>query len=586
MATTGSMEGSVNTPQIEPDDFARRFSLRSSNLMWLLGAGASASAGIPTAWDMIWEFKQQLYASQRKVSPKSVADLVNPAVQRLLQAHIDVAKSFPALGDPAEYAALFEAVYPGEADRRAYIDAKVRGAKPSYGHMALATLMHAQRAPLVWSTNFDPLVADACAKVFDSTGALTTVQPESSELAHQAINSSRWPVEVKLHGDFRSRRLKNTNDELRHQDERLRQTLVDATHRFGLIVAGYSGRDASIMDALSDALNHATPFPNGLFWLHRGVGQPLPRVAALLRDAVAKGVEAALVPIESFDELMRDLVRLAVGIDTKELDGFEGERNRWTSPPRPQGKRHFPVLRFNAVPVDETPTVCRKVVCDIEGYAAVRQAVEKAGVDIVVARTRAGVLAFGRDADVRAAFEPHGIQEFDLHAIAMDRLYRETGERGLLRDALVRALARERGLIVRRKGNADLMVPADHQDAAWKPLQGLVGRLSGTVPGDSTLFWRESVALRLDWAADRFWLLMEPRTMFEGMTEENRAQATDFARERTVKRYNRVLNDLIAFWAGLLASGGGTVRALGIGDGVDAAFRLGTTTAFSSRVGA
>jgi len=48
-------------PEIGTDDFAQRFSLRSANLMWLLGAGASASAGIPTAGDMIWEFKQRLF---------------------------------------------------------------------------------------------------------------------------------------------------------------------------------------------------------------------------------------------------------------------------------------------------------------------------------------------------------------------------------------------------------------------------------------------------------------------------------------------------------------------------------------------
>ena len=32
---------------------SRRFSLRARNLMWLLGAGACAAAGIPTARDMI-----------------------------------------------------------------------------------------------------------------------------------------------------------------------------------------------------------------------------------------------------------------------------------------------------------------------------------------------------------------------------------------------------------------------------------------------------------------------------------------------------------------------------------------------------
>src|SRR4030081_313308 len=97
---------------IEADDFARRFALRAGNLMWLLGAGASAAAGIPTATDMVWEFKQQLYVSQRRVSLKSVSDLSNPAVRSQLQSYIDASESFPRSGSPEEYAALFEAAWP------------------------------------------------------------------------------------------------------------------------------------------------------------------------------------------------------------------------------------------------------------------------------------------------------------------------------------------------------------------------------------------------------------------------------------------------------------------------------------------
>ena len=71
----------MEPPQIDADDFSRRFSLRASNLMWLLGAGASASAGIPTANDMVWEFKQLLFVSQRRVPPRAVADLSNQATR-------------------------------------------------------------------------------------------------------------------------------------------------------------------------------------------------------------------------------------------------------------------------------------------------------------------------------------------------------------------------------------------------------------------------------------------------------------------------------------------------------------------------
>ena len=262
-----------------------------------------------------------------------------------MQAHIDAAGALPAAGSPEEYASLFEAVYPAESDRRAFLDAKLTGAKPSYGHLALAVLMRAQRSRLLWTTNFDPLVADSCANIFGTTGALTSVALDAPDLARQVIAEGRWPVEVKLHGDFRSRQLKNTNDELRHQDAKLRQMLVQACGQFGLVVAGYSGRDSSIMDALAEAASQRGAFPGGLFWLHQGEEVPLPRVADLLVRAVTNGIEAALVRIENFDEALRDAVRLTEGLDVIGLDAFAAERQRWSPAPRPVGRRGWPIVR-------------------------------------------------------------------------------------------------------------------------------------------------------------------------------------------------------------------------------------------------
>jgi hypothetical protein len=465
----------MSFPEIAADDFARRFTLRASNLMWFLGAGASAAAGIPTATDMVWEFKQSLYVSQRKVSLQQVADLSNPTIRGQLQAYIDSLGQMPRLGAPDEYAQLFESVYPAEADRRTYLDAKIAGAKPSYGHIALATLMRAQLSRLVWTTNFDPLVADACAKVYDGTGYLTTVALDAPDLARQLIHDGRWPIEVKLHGDFRSRRLKNTSDELRLQDERLRQIFVDCCGRFGLVVAGYSGRDSSVMDALDDALKQTGAYPAGLFWLHRGEGPPVDRVRDLLVRAVDAGVEAALVRIENFDETMRDLTRLQTSIDTNVLSDFAVERRRRSAAPLPQGNRGWPVLRLNAIPVLQTPSVCRRVVCSVGGYSDARKAVESAKVDILVARTRVGVLAFGADGDVRSAFNAYGITDFDLHTIETKRLRYESGERGLLRDALTRAILCHRGLKIIRRGSTDLLAPSDPQNIAWEILRKQVG---------------------------------------------------------------------------------------------------------------
>jgi hypothetical protein len=576
----------AQVPEIGADDFARRFSLRAANLMWFLGAGASAAAGIPTAFDMVWEFKQQLFISQRRVSTQFVADLSSPTIRAQLQAHIDSLGTLPPAGAPDEYAQLFETVYPAEADRRAYLESKVTGGKPSYGHMALATLMRANRALIAWTTNFDPLVADACAKVYDSTGALTSAALDAPGIAMQRIAESRWPLEVKLHGDFRSRRLKNTPDELRLQDTRMRQLLVDSCRRLGLIVVGYSGRDNSIMDALEEALQHGSAFPNGLFWLHRGEDPPLDRAQRLLSMAHESGVEAALVRIQSFDEMMRDLLRLFSGIDTKALDVFASERQRRTGAPEPSGRLGWPIVRLNALQLTQLPSVCRRVVCEIGGHAEAREAVEKADVHVLVSRVRAGVLAYGSDADVRKAFGAHGITEFDLHAIDPRRLRYESGERGLLREALSLAIARCRHLDHTRRRTADLFRPHDVEDPMWAPLRRLVSPLSGTVEGFSDLRWREGIGTRLDWADDRLWLLVEPRIVFDGLNNDNRAAATDFAREKTVKRYNRVLNDLVGFWASVLAGSGDELRALDISDGVEAVFKLSPDTAFSRRAGA
>ncbi|WP_247971284.1 hypothetical protein [Bradyrhizobium sp. 195] len=108
---------------------------------------------------------------------------------------VDGIGSLRALGSPEEYQALFESVYPSEADRRTYMAAKISGAKPSYGHIALATLVKGARCRLVWTSNFDPLAADGCAKVYGGTGQLTTVAIETGSLGRDAIDEGRWPVE-------------------------------------------------------------------------------------------------------------------------------------------------------------------------------------------------------------------------------------------------------------------------------------------------------------------------------------------------------------------------------------------------------
>ena len=553
--------------------------MRPAKLMWLLGAGVSAAAGIQTAWDMIWRFKRELYVTQRKASHQSVEDLSSPAVCALLDAFVAESDTLPKPGAPEEYSALFEATYPQEQDRRTYIDHMIRGMKPTQGHLALAMLLRAAHSNIVWTTNFDHLLADACARTFDTTGALNSASLDGSVLAGEFISEQQWPIEIKLHGDFRSRRLKNTSEELRHQDAQFRRQLVDACRRFGLIVAGYSGRDESVMDALEEALGQPGGFPNGLFWLHRGDDLPLDRVIRLLERAQTGGVEAGIVRIENFDEAMLDLLRLLPDIDTAQLRAEGQERRRFSPAPAPLGKKSWPVLRMNAVSVTR-PINCRKVVCNIGGGKDVREAVEAASGKLIVARTRAGVLGFGSDDEFRRVFGPFGITEFGIATFENHRLRYDSQERGLLRRALVRAVARNQAMDVRSRGASDILVPQAPGDAAWQDLRDLLGGpISGTVPKNRDIAWREGVGLRLDWASDQLWLLLEPRIVFDGASEETKAITSDFARERTVRRYNPVLDKLIQYWSTRIA--GEDLRTCAIGDGLDAVFEIDRKSAYS-----
>lgn len=214
------------------------------------------------------------------------------------------------------------------------------------------------------------------------------------------------------------------------------------------------------MDALDEAVQSGA-FPAGFFWLHRGEDAPLPRVHDLLLKAAAAGVDAALVRIENFDEILRDLIRLKPEIDTRVLKSLALERRRWSAAPPPAGHHGWPVVRLNALPVLQTPSVCRRIVCSVGGYSAVQDAVEAAEADVLATRTRAGVLAFGTDAHLRLAFDAFGISDFDLHTIESKRLRYDSGERGLLRAALTRSLTRRHGLKSIRRRNTDLLIPAD-----------------------------------------------------------------------------------------------------------------------------
>lgn len=565
-------------------EFLRIYPVRAKNLMWFLGAGASASARVATASDLIWSFKRTIYCSEQKVSPKAFDDLSDENARRRIQTYLDGTIRFPPAGDPDEYAALFEYAYPDAKDRRTRLDALLSGAQPSYGHKVLAALMKLGLTRVTWTTNFDRVVEDAAHASFGTSSRLTVATIDSAPTALRALNEGSFPLLVKLHGDFQSERLKNTKAELREQEAELRQALVEGCRRFGIVVAGYSGRDHSVMDALEEAARTTGSFPAGLFWIVRLDGIVFERVAKLIELARARGTDAHLVEVETFDELLGDMFTQLHDVPDDVAQQVGKRVERFSYAPMPNDAGTYPAIRLNALPITELPTVCRLLECTVGNTEAVMEAIRSSGENVVATRRRIGVIGFGSDAAIRRTFDPYVITNFDVHQIEFKRLAFDSAEFSIVSAALARALTRGRGLRSICKRSGYRLTAENGADASFARIKKLLN-VSGTVP-ETSILARPALDVRLDVRFGRAWLLMEPTIMFDGASSPSDVEkARDYVRERLAKLYNRQYSELLDAWIERLFDSENELRisAIGIADGLDAAFAISRTTAFTWR---
>lgn len=588
-------------------EFARIFSTRAPRIAWFLGAGSSAAADIPTGYDMILDFKTRLYTEATGLTLDQV-DCTDPLWRARISAHFDGQHGFPPDGDPTEYSVAFAAVYPDPRDRRSYIDEQVRKGSGSYGHRVLASLISTRRVPAVVTTNFDQLVERTAVVTdellpVDQRAHLNIAAIDSAERGERALTESDWPLLLKLHGDYQEIALKNTSEELREQDARQRANLIGLCGRFGLFVVGYSGRDASVMHALSDAIA-AGAFPGGLFWMRRPRGTLLPAVNALLDEAEAAGIDTAIVEVATFDELAGDLVRnhplpdeLADYVSAKEdppvvvpvqLPTVEGDR--------------FPVLRCSALPILDLPNRARQFA--LTGPISTRDFQERLRAldlrkHVVFSALGSRLITFGRDDDFIRAGDGLGIRVDGYAPLEPEN---ESWAAGLLIDALAGALARGRPLRRRQHHRLQTLlarpVRRDEQSEHAARMREQAGRLRaayrtdliGRVPRLNLPF-AEGVHLRLERRADRWWCVYEPFTWIDvprDAGDEVGPTIADWNRDRWAGRYNKAWADIIAAWADLFTGGQvATVTSNWIADGggVAAQFVLGPINGWARPAG-
>lgn len=590
------------TETLSPADFVRQFTMRSTQIAWLLGAGASAAAGVPTAGHMIAGFKADLFASAHKIARREI-DADDPVWASRISIYFDGANGFPPSGNPSEYQVAFERIYPEARDRRTYMDQQISKGSPSFGHRVMAALIASRKLPLLFTTNFDDLIEQATRAMDELLDAserarLAVSALNSTDIAERCLRESDWPLLVKIHGDYQSVALKNTEEELQTQDRTLRRVLSESTRRFGLAVVGYSGRDASIMEVLVEALQGEDPFPGSLYWITRPSTPLLPMVTDLLEQARAKGVDVWVVESETFDELFAEvdrqmtlppvlakavsLARPATAVVDVALPTTDVSR--------------FPALRCNALVIERWPLKARAIRNDaVLTSEELRETLRRARAHADAVSTGSDVLAFGSDDDLRQALGMSSAQ-WAPRELTID-IEEDSVAFGLVYKALARALSYGRPLRhdFRNAGHSlHLDDPAratdvdrrrrlEHQLATMREVYE--NDLFGTVPGHDRAY-AEGVALRLEHRLDRWWLLFEPFTWVQRPKERLRPDPiAPWLQKRWTLRRNKEWAAMVDTWAQLLAPNDHTeVRAWGLGEstaGINATFILGKLTAWS-----
>ena len=167
--------------------FARGFALRVPQTAWLLGAGASADAGVPTAGQLIDELLAILYCSENAIRR---ADLMrDPRWQERVRLFYDGRHGLPPLAENAFYSAVFEKVYPDRDARARFVLDQLAGRRPHQGQHLLAALVAAGLTPVLITTNFDRLLEDAIRPALDPAAGLRLTVLDRS---HRAGPRSRW----------------------------------------------------------------------------------------------------------------------------------------------------------------------------------------------------------------------------------------------------------------------------------------------------------------------------------------------------------------------------------------------------------
>ncbi|MDR5866732.1 SIR2 family protein [Halomonas koreensis] len=259
------------------------------NYCVLLGAGCSVSSGIPSGGELIEGWKRELYSEFNGDLEGYSSEVATDYFSKNHSSWFNSSN---------EYSSLFEKKYDLPSQRRMFIEQLVADKIPSIGYAYLVNLVKNSYINTIFTTNFDDLVNEAFYHYSDKRPMLCAHDSSVSSLN----KTSSRPKIVKLHGDYLFDDIKSSLRETESLEENIKDKFVELLKGQGLIVAGYSGSDRSIMDVVNHILRFDDFLSHGLYWCFRKGDY----ISEDLRKLLWKE-RVYYVVIDGFDELFAKL---------------------------------------------------------------------------------------------------------------------------------------------------------------------------------------------------------------------------------------------------------------------------------------
>lgn len=252
---------------------------------FFIGAGISASSGIPSAGSIITHLSQELNGNSNLSEEEAYEWLTTQSFYR----------------DNNPYASILDARFPSQRARITYFESIIRGKKPTPAHLAITSLISSGFCKTILTTNFDRLMEYA---ILEMCGYFPVIA--MSEDSIDNVNPDSWRAVIyKLHGDYLYRNIKNLDPELHYIKSNMQAKINATTSSKILLVAGYSGNDETVMDALNSVVKNDMAFTDGIYWLQMAGHQLGQRVREFLESC-----NGSIIEIINSDTFFYDLTQL------------------------------------------------------------------------------------------------------------------------------------------------------------------------------------------------------------------------------------------------------------------------------------